>query len=179
MVRRPAGGSSTITGSVGTAGRDFSSRAISSRTDFKDGALERYWPASLSSNAGGFKMRMAIELTSPQLPTPLTANASGVVDVRDRAASMGFAMNLGSDPQVIQVIGSGTLRMQMVLEGGTFYLKLPPTAAGALPLAGKQWLKLDVSKLKGLPGLSSLGGDPTFRTPAASCRCSSRNRATS
>jgi len=109
---------------------------------------------------------MVIELTSPQLASPVTANASGVVDLRDRAASMGFAMDLGSDPQVIQVLGSSTLRMQMVLDGGTLYLKLPAAATGALPLAGKQWLKLDVSKLKGVPGLSSLGGDPTFQDPS-------------
>jgi hypothetical protein len=122
--------------------------------------------ASLSSNAGGFRMRMAIEMTSPQLPSPVTADASGVVDVRDRAASMSFAMNLGSDPQAVQVLGSDTLRMQMVLDGSTFYVKLPAAATAALPVSGKQWLKLDFTKLKGFLGPSSLGGDPTLQDPS-------------
>lgn len=122
--------------------------------------------ASLSSNAGGFRMRMTMEMTSPQLPSPITADASGVVDVRDRAASMAFAMNFGSDPRVIQVLGSSTVRVQMVLDGGAFYMKLPAAATAALPLSGKQWLKLDFTKLKGFPGLSSLSGAPTLQDPS-------------
>ena len=122
--------------------------------------------ASLSSSAAGLRMRMLIQVASPQLASPVIANASAIVDLRDKAMSMGFVMNLGSDPQAIQTLGSSTLRMQMILDGSALYMKLPQAEANALPaLGGKTWLKLDTSSLKGVPGLSSLGSDPTLENP--------------
>lgn len=109
---------------------------------------------------------MSMEMTSPELASPVTASGNGIVDLRDRSTSMSLAINLGSDPRAIQVLGSSTMRMQMITDGAVLYFKLPAAVTAALPMSAKQWLKLDVTKLKGFPGLSSLGSSPTMQDPS-------------
>ena len=126
--------------------------------------------ASFSSAASGFRMRMSMEIGSSALPTPVTADATAVVDMHDRAAAMSFVLNFGSDPQVVQELGSDTMPMQMVLDGGEFYFKFPSALMAQLPTAGKQWLRLDLGKLTGVPGLSSLGSNPAMEDPSQMLR---------
>lgn len=121
--------------------------------------------AAFSSSAAGYRIRMSLQMSSPQLATPVTESAQGVVDLRDRAADMSLAIDLGADPQAIQLLGGSTMRMQMITDGAVLYFKFPPALTASLPMAGKQWLKFDVGKLKGLPGLSSLGNSPTMQDP--------------
>jgi hypothetical protein len=45
-------------------------------------------------------------------------------------------------------------------------MKLPAGVMGALGTLGKQWIKVDVTKLAGIPGLSSLQGSPASTDPS-------------
>jgi hypothetical protein len=123
--------------------------------------------ATASAGTPGFKLKMTIEMSSPVLNTPFTASGAGVMDLRDHAASMSMAIDLSELPQAVQALGSGTMRMGMILDSHVIYMNLPQTAANALPnLDGKQWIKLDLAKVRGLPGLSSLGNNPTMTDPS-------------
>jgi hypothetical protein len=126
--------------------------------------------ATLSSKTPGYRIRMALEMTSSALSSPITATGGGVVDLRDHSASMSLAMDLGAQPQVVQQLGSSTLRMEMITEGGAVYVRLPAAAAAALPTSGRQWVRVDLAKLSSIPGLSSLGGNPTTSDPTSVLR---------
>jgi hypothetical protein len=122
--------------------------------------------ATLSSNAPGYKIRMSIQMTSSALSAPITGTGSGIVDVRDGASSMSFEMNLGNDPQVMQALGGSTIRMNMILEGGAVYVKLPAALMARLPIVSKAWIKVDLAKLANLPGLSALESNPGANDPS-------------
>ena len=79
---------------------------------------------------------------------------------------MSLAMNLGDEPGVVQALGSGTFRMQMITDGTDVYLKLPSALTATMPTLGKKWVKIDLSKLSGIPGLSSLESNPTTSDPS-------------
>jgi hypothetical protein len=121
--------------------------------------------ATVSSHSAGYRIHMSLRMTSSALGAPITAEGSGIVDVRDHASSMSLAMDLGNEPQVIQALGSTTIRLEMIVEGTTVYAKLPAALAARLPMAGKQWMKVDVGKVAGVPGLSSLQSNPTGSDP--------------
>jgi hypothetical protein len=121
--------------------------------------------ATLSSSTPGYRMHMAVQVTSPALGSPVTATGSGVVDLRDQASSMSLTMNLGNDPRVVQALGGSTLRMDMVTDGPAIYIKLPAALTASLPTSGKSWIEVDLSKLSSVPGLSSLAGNPTASDP--------------
>jgi hypothetical protein len=122
--------------------------------------------ATLSSNVAGYRMHMSLEMTSSELGSPITATGKGVVDLRDHATSLSLAMNLGDEPGVVQALGSSTLRMDMVTDGAVVYVKLPPALTSAMATQGKPWIKIDLTKLAGIPGLSSLGSNPTTSDPS-------------
>jgi len=121
--------------------------------------------ATLSSSIGGYKLRMAFDMSIPGLASPLSGTGTGTVDSRDRAASMSIAMDLGSLPQAAQALGSSILRLSMVVEGTTIYVKLPAAAMSSLS-TGKPWVKFDLGKVGGLKGLSSLPGGSSLTDPA-------------
>jgi hypothetical protein len=79
---------------------------------------------------------------------------------------MSLTMNLGSDPQVTQALGSSTLRIDEILNGTKVYVKLPEGVAGALRMLGKQWIEVDLAKIAGVPGLSSLSSSPVSSDPS-------------
>lgn len=121
--------------------------------------------AVLSSSTPGYQMRMAVQVSSPSLSAPITASGSGTVDLRDHATSMSLVIDL-NEPQVAQLLGSSTLQMDLITEGTTVYMRLPAALSAQLSAGGKPWLKLDVSKLSGVSGLSSLGSDPVTSDPS-------------
>jgi hypothetical protein len=121
--------------------------------------------ATLSSSTPGYRMRLSMEITSSSLGTPISATGSGVVDLRDHASAFWIAMNLGDEAQVSQVLGGSTLRVDMVLDGATVYLKLPSALTTSLGASGHPWIKADLSKLSGVPGLSSLAAGPNTSDP--------------
>jgi hypothetical protein len=123
--------------------------------------------ATLSSSTPGYRMHMAVRVTSSALSSSVTATGSGVVDLRDQASSMSLTMNLGDEPQVVQALGGGTLRMDMVTDGSAIYVKLPAALTASLPTSGKQWIEVDLSKLSSVPGLSVAGGKSDRLRPQA------------
>ena len=122
--------------------------------------------ATRSSSSAGFRMHISLQMTSSALRAPITAEGRATVDLRDRASTMSLVMNLGNEPQVIQALGSSEMRMEMVLDGNAVYAKLPPAMTARLPMPGKQWIKIDLGKLAGLPGLSALSSNPTATDPS-------------
>jgi hypothetical protein len=123
--------------------------------------------ATLSSGTPGYRMNMFLTISSPSESTPISASANGIVDLRDNAASMSFAIDLSQEPQAEQELGSTTMQMGMVLDQGTMYARFPQAVINALPsLGGKPWLKVDLSKMAGVPGLSSLDNNPTMSNPS-------------
>jgi len=122
--------------------------------------------ATLSSSTPGFRMHMSLQISSSALSSPITATATGVVDVRDHAGALSMVMDVGDEPQVVQQLGSSSLRFDMVTEGTTAYAKLPSALTNVLGTSGRPWLKVDAAKLSGLPGLSSLASGPTTSDPS-------------
>ena len=121
--------------------------------------------ATVSSRTAGYRMRMAVDVTSSALGTPLTATGRGVVDLRDQATSMSMVMNLGDDPQVIQQLGSSTISIATIVHGGVVYVKLPAALTSSLTSSSRPWMKVDLAKLSSLPGLSSVASNPTGGDP--------------
>ena len=121
--------------------------------------------ATVSTTTPGYQMRFAIQFGSPQLPTALTATGTGSIDARDRTGSVVFVMNAGNDSELKKAFGGPTLRFQELVKGTTVYLKLPSGVAGKLP-GHRPWLKLDLAKASGIPGLSSLTNNPVSSDPS-------------
>jgi len=122
--------------------------------------------ATVSSRTAGYRIRMAVQMTSSALSTPITATGGGVVDLRDHATSLSLVMDLGDDPQVVGQLGGSTMRIDTITHGAVVYVKLPPVLTSALATSGRQWMKVDLAKLSSLPGLSSLASNPTTSDPS-------------
>jgi hypothetical protein len=124
--------------------------------------------ASASSNQPGFRMNMTFSITSPAFGAPIAASGTAVVDPRDKAAAMSLRFDYSQLPQAAQALGGGTLQLAMIVDGRDLYVKLPQAVVNKVAkLGGKPWVKVNVAKAAGVPGLSSLGGDPTTSDPAA------------
>jgi hypothetical protein len=120
--------------------------------------------ATLSSSSPGYRLNLRMVVTSPALAQPVMLSGHAIIDVRDRAASISFKVD---DPQAASQLGGTTLQMGMILDRGVMYMKFPQTLSAQLPsLGGKQWLKFDLTKVAGLPGLSSFGSNPTMTDPS-------------
>jgi hypothetical protein len=126
--------------------------------------------AMRSTSVSGYRMTMNMRISSPALPTVLTATGHGAFDVRDQTGALSLTMNLGNNPQVTQVLGGSTLRIEEIMKWPVIYMKLPTVLASNLPGAGaKPWLKIDVTKAAaaaGAPGLSSLANNPAASDPS-------------
>jgi hypothetical protein len=111
---------------------------------------------------------MSLEVTSSAFASPLTGRASGVVDLRDHAMAMSLDLNM-NDPRLIQVLGSGTLHVEMIVDGAVVYAKLPDAVIRGLPgvVDGRAWIKLDASKVAQLSALSMLRSDPLTTDPSS------------
>lgn len=123
--------------------------------------------ANASASTPGYHMNFKLALTSPSLGgANVTGSGSGSVDLRDRAVSMSFAMDFSQIPQVAQALHSSTLRLDALLAGTVMYMRLPSALANAANLGAKPWVKLDLAKVSGIPGLSSLSNDPISSDPS-------------
>ncbi len=122
--------------------------------------------ATVSASAPGYRMHMSMEIASPSLPSPITATGDGAFNLHDRSGSMSLTMSFGNDPQVIQSLGSSSLKIQEIVDGTTIYMKLPGAATSGLRRLGKQWIAIDLAKLSGIPGLSSLQSNPVSSNPS-------------
>ncbi len=126
--------------------------------------------AYLSTNTSGYQMKFNLQLSSASLPNPITATGTGAFNTHERSGSVALDMDLGSSPQITQVLGSSTLHIEEVLDRGTIYVKFPDALVSKIPtLNGKPWLKVDLAKAAasaGVPGISSLVNSPTSSDPS-------------
>lgn len=123
--------------------------------------------ATLSSGTPGYQLNMEVTMSTPAASAPITAYGHAVVDVRDQSMSMTMSMDLSQEPQAAQALGSTAMRLDMILSHGVMYMRLPARVSQQVPqMAGKEWLKFDLSKVAGLPGMSSLGNNPTMTDPS-------------
>jgi hypothetical protein len=113
-----------------------------------------------SSDAPGYRERMTMSMTS-SAGIDLTATGSGSFTPAARTGSFTMAMNFPDTPQLVQALGSSTVRLTELLDGTTIYMKLPSALTGQLSTLGKSWISLDLSKLANVPGASSLLNNPS------------------
>jgi hypothetical protein len=117
--------------------------------------------ADISSGASGYKMAMTVRETLGAERILITG--SGSFSVTKHSGAMVMQTSLPAS------VGNGapsSLREQVVINGGTVYMKLPPVITSKLP-GGKPWLELNLAALgqkAGLPGLSSLTGGTSSTT---------------
>lgn len=126
--------------------------------------------ATISTNTSGYRVNLAMTMTDPALSTPITATGQGAFDVPAHAGVFTISLNFGNSPQIAQVLGGSTLRMEELIKGQTFYMKLPPAITSKVPTFGsKPWLELNLAQLaasSGVPGLGSLASNPTTENPS-------------
>ena len=97
--------------------------------------------ATKTQQAGAARIRMALTLSSPQLPGGRTVNVRGTGAID--GGSSAFTFNIGS---------RGSMKEISLERNGDYvlYLQIPELSA---QLGGKQWVELDVSKLGESAGL--------------------------
>ncbi len=123
--------------------------------------------ATVSSRAPGYRMHMSLSMTSSAFNGAITGYGDAVIDPRDHTASMAFAIDFSSLPQAAQAFGSGTMRVETIVDGQDTYVRMPQALLSAIPsLGAKPWIKVNLAKAAGIPGLSSLGNDPTTSDPS-------------
>ncbi len=116
--------------------------------------------ATLSGNAPGFKMTMTMKVGTASEPDLLTAAGSGVFDTRGHSGAMGLEMKIPTETGTTE-----KLAINEVLDGQTIYMQLPSSLEGALGVLGKKWISVNLSKVTGIPGLSSLSSNPASTNP--------------
>ncbi len=125
--------------------------------------------AFVSGNTSGYQMHFTLQLHSSALPQPINATGTGAFSVPDRSGTVALDMDLGSSPQITQVLGSSTLHLEEILDHTTVYLKFPQALASKIPTLGnKPWIKIDLAKAAsagGLPGIGSLVNNPASSDP--------------
>jgi hypothetical protein len=111
--------------------------------------------AYVSGSSPGTKIKMSMQETVPGTGQ-VNLTADGTFSSASHEGAM--TMDMGLPASAAAVTGAGSLKMQVVIVGQTFYMKLPPALASKVP-GGKPWWKINLSqagKLAGIPGLSSL-----------------------
>ncbi len=124
--------------------------------------------ASISNAAPGYRMRFSLVISSSALPTSLTATGTGSFDAPAHLAGLAMKMNFGSNPQIAKALGGSSLNLVELVDGTTVYMKLPGALTSKIPGIVKPWIKVDLAELAsqaGVPGLSSLMGNPTSSNP--------------
>ncbi len=124
--------------------------------------------ATVSNNARGFQMSLSMRITTGALPAPIIGTGSGSFSPGSRLGQVTIAMQVPGSSALNQVFGSGGLTVGEILDGHVIYLKLPAVVTSRLP-GQKPWLKIDLSQLgsvSGVSGLGSLVNNPTSSNPA-------------
>ncbi len=123
--------------------------------------------ATTSTKTAGYRLNMSLAISSSALPSPITGSGQGAFDVPAHAGAFTLSMNLGSNPQVVQALGGSTLQVQELIKGQTIYMKLPTALTSRLPtFGGKPWVEVNLAKIAGVAGLSSLTSNPATSDPS-------------
>lgn len=116
--------------------------------------------ATLSGNAPGFKMTMTMKVGTASEPDLVMGTGSGVFDTRGHSGAMGLSMKIPTETGTTE-----KLAINEVLDGQTIYMQLPSSLESALGVTGKKWISVNLSKVTGIPGLSSLSSNPASTDP--------------
>lgn len=125
--------------------------------------------ATKSATAAGYRIKFTLQISSPALPAPITATGRGRFDRPARSGSLVLDMDLGSIPQVSQVLGTSRLRLEELISATTVYIHLPAALRHRIPTLSAPWLKIDLASAgssAGVPGLGSLFNNPTSTDPS-------------
>lgn len=123
--------------------------------------------ATTSTKTAGYRLNMSLAISSSALPSSITGTGQGAFDVPAHAGAFTLSMNLGNNPQVVQALGSSTLAVQELIKGQTIYMKLPAAITSRVPtFGGKPWVEVNLAKLAGVAGLSSLTSNPATSDPS-------------
>ena len=125
--------------------------------------------ATISNQASGMRMTLAMRMKTSALPVPINAKGSGSFSLVNHTGAFGLTLDLGNIPQVSALLGGSTLTIDEILSGTTIYLKLPPALARNPALHGKPWAKINLAnagKALGLGGFSSLLNNPASSDPS-------------
>jgi hypothetical protein len=124
--------------------------------------------ADLSTATPGFRMSMTMQISTPALPSGITATGTGAFDPPAHTGRFAMTMAMPGSAAMGQLFGSGGLHLEEVLKGSTVYVKLPAALAARIPgAATRPWLKVDLSKLGGQgSALSSLTSNPVSGDPS-------------
>lgn len=109
---------------------------------------------------------MLMRLTSAALPAPITATGSGSFNTVAHAGTFGLTMDFSAIPQVAQALGTSTIRIDEIIDGQTFYVKLPAALNRNPALGGKPWLEINLGNAANALGSSEISS--LFNNPAAS-----------
>jgi hypothetical protein len=116
--------------------------------------------ATRSASAPGFRMLLSMKIGSSALPNAVTGEGSGSFNTHGRSGSMTLLMRVAKGAQ-----SSETIRLNEILDGTTIYMQLPSSLMGALGTAGKKWISIDLAKVTGVAGLSSIESNPASTDP--------------
>jgi hypothetical protein len=123
--------------------------------------------ATTSTKTVGYRLNMTLAISSSALPTPITGSGQGAFNVAAHAGAFTLSMNLGNNPQVVQALGGSTLQVQELIKGQTIFMKLPSAITSRIPgFGGKPWVEVNLAKLAGVAGLSSLTSNPATSDPS-------------
>jgi hypothetical protein len=116
--------------------------------------------ADTSTSAPGFKMLMTMAVGTSAEPDLLTGHGSGAFDTRGHRGGLSMVMNIPTESGSTQ-----SIKINEVLNGQTIYMQLPSSLESTLGALGKKWISIDLSKVSGIPGLSSLASNPASSNP--------------
>jgi hypothetical protein len=123
--------------------------------------------ATRSASLPGVKMLLTMKLSSPALPAIVSGSGNATFSTASHKGALTLALKLPNSPAITSALGSNTLRINEIIDGATIYMQLPGALMHALGDAqGKQWISLNIAKLAGVPGLSSLGSNPAESNPS-------------
>jgi len=119
--------------------------------------------ARKTSSVGTYKTELQITMSMPGVSGAIELTATGEVDTEAKRQAM--SMDLSAILGALGGTGGATelkpddLRIDMVMDGLTMYMRMPPPLMGAIA-EGKQWLKMNVAALAKQQGtdLSSMLG---------------------
>jgi hypothetical protein len=117
--------------------------------------------AEVTQHAGGSKMAITANVSSPGLTTPITIGGSGFFNYKTKEGS--FSLTMSGLPAVAGLTDGGDLTLQERIKATTVYVG-SELFDGKLP-NGAHWVKLDLARFGASYGLSLeqlTGGEANF-----------------
>lgn len=115
--------------------------------------------AYVSNAASGYRFTITLQEGAPSLGGQVSGTGSGSFGVASRSGQLALKLS-------VPALGAnGRLALHEVIAGQNVYLQLPSLIASRIP-GGRPWIRMNLSKLAGVSGLSSLTGAGGSSNPA-------------